>query len=87
MLSISSQVLEVDHVVGSLVGFVTGPGRAMIANLNQNPQKKAVVGSKLPTLLRQGVMFLLLGPERESSENQEPHTHTIEERWMLPKDS
>ena len=34
----------------------------MVANLHQNPQRRPVVGVKLPTLLRQGIMWLLLNP-------------------------
>lgn len=50
----------------------------MVANLHQNPQKRPIVGHRLPTLLRQGCMWLLLNQDKGLP---------MEERWLLPSDT
>lgn len=47
-----------------------------MANLQQNPQRRPVVSSKLPSLLKQGCMFLLRVGGAESECDKE-------ERWLL----
>ena len=55
-----------------------GWNAAVVANLNQNPQKMPICQTWLPALLRNGLMYLIL---------LNPGAHdTSEERWMLPKE-
>ena len=46
---------------------------AQVCNLNQNPKARAMVSATMPTLLRQGTMWLLLPGGQEG------------ERWLLPE--
>lgn len=50
----------------------------MVCNLQQNPQKTF---DGKPTLLRDGLMWLLLPPHPDGSDRHN------EERWLLPEDS
>lgn len=60
----------------------------MVANLHQNPQKRPVVGYRLPTLLRQGCMWLLLNRSTAADDNADTDTDTnLEERWLLPSNT
>ena len=57
----------------------------------KNPQKRPIVGQRLPTLLRQGVMFLILKPQAPASASASAATSPQvrvgkEERWLLAKD-
>ena len=49
----------------------------MVANLDQNPLKRAMISAWLPALLRQGTMFLI----------RVHGAHDVEERWLLPADT
>ena len=53
---------------------------AQVANLQQNPQQRAVVSPYLPTLLRTGLMYLLINPSI-----QDEACAVKEERWLLAK--
>lgn len=62
-----------------LLWCIRGKGHsALVANLNQNPRARAVVGAKVPTLMKTGMMWFLLNPSQFKKED---------ERYMLPKDS
>ena len=54
-------------------GYVAG-----ICNLQQNPSKRAIVSGIVPTLLRQGTMWVITNPDSSASDT--------EERMLFPKD-
>ncbi|CAK9020840.1 unnamed protein product [Durusdinium trenchii] len=51
----------------------------MVCNLHQNPGIRPIVSFLLPTLLRRGLMWVLLPPSR-------PHHDTRTERYLLDKE-
>ena len=68
-----TQKLAITH--GSVQHWWGGTSASMVANLNQNPNKRPICASWLPALLRQGCMYLM---------NINPSSATPpEERWML----
>ena len=66
----------------------------MVCNLNQNPSKRAIVSFMLPTLLRHGIMWLLINSSGPSSggndgcdSDSDNALQVREERYMMPKAS
>lgn len=64
-------------LAGSFTYIIQG-AQAQVCNLHQNPQHRCIVSALLPTLLRNGCMWLLLDPELSKEK---------EERWLLSDDT
>lgn len=52
----------------------------MVANLNQNPSTRPICSKLVPTLLRQGVMWVI------NRNSQTDASAAAEERMLLPKE-